>query len=278
MFIDIWNRIHASVCSIRLYKSTGIRVSHLTGFRYKDYIITDDQACKNYDPDEVTFEFKKQDGLTRNLEIRIPGEEFKERIRTTCKNWNRGFLILEAEFPELASIPSLVLSRKMQRDIGHPVAVLGFDSRSDHLSIHGGIISSYYRSKNQKNLIQVDCSIKSGYSGGPLIDARSMEVIGILGQGLASLAERYRKLREIINKNLEILEEIKGKWVHQDIDLAEVLQVGQYQIKHLIEKNYELASFSQGYAMDIDYLVESLMEQGHDDIDDEQERRSRWSV
>jgi len=161
-------------------------------------------------PSAVTICFTK-DGLNPGTEISLPFKEFLKCRVKIGNGINPGFAIFDIPQKEFSEIPSLKCSKRVQYTIGHPIAVLGFQLEQENLSIKSGIISSLFRHSDGFNSIQVDCTIKQGNAGSPLIDAESLEVIGVIGHRLASMARSYRALMRIINNNLQVLKEAEGK-------------------------------------------------------------------
>ena len=141
-------------------------------------------------------------------------------------------------------------------DQAHPIAVLGYQLEQENLAIKSGIISSLFRHSDGFNSIQVDCTIKQGNAGSPLIDAESLEVIGVIGHRLASIARSYRALMRIINNNLQVLKEAEGKINMEEIDPIQVLIANQNQIKHMATEFFKTTNMRVGYAAELCNLAD----------------------
>ena len=152
-------------------------------------------------------------------------------------------------------------SRKFNHVVGQPVAVLGHQLEQDNLAIKSGIISSFFLNSEGFNIIQVDCSIKQGNAGSPLICAETHEVIGVIGHRLATLARSYQEMMRIINTNLKVLREAEGKINMEDIDPIQVLIVNQNQIKHMATEFFKTANLRVGFAAEICNLADSFPDQ-----------------
>ena len=144
----------------------------------------------------------------------------------------------------------------MNFEIGHPIAVLGFQLEQSNLAIKEGIISSLYQEPGGLKYMQVDCSIKQGNAGSPLIDTETMEVIGVIGHRLAFIAKAYQEMMRIINNNLKLLRDAEGKFNFNEIDPIQVLIANQNQIKRLATEYYKSANMMVGYAVDLCSLVD----------------------
>ena len=226
-------------------------MTSFTGFKLLDYLVTDNVMNVCPEPAEVVIKFTGSDGISATIIKRISWKKFNDCIVPTVKKRDPGYLILKDPFKGFDKIPSLRRSMKFNYDIGHPVAVLGYQLEQDNLSIKNGILSSYFRDLDGINYLQVDCSVKMGNAGGPVLDTETLEVIGIIGHRLAYKSKSYRELNGIINRNLKILKDAEGKLVFDEIDPIQVLMVNQNQIKHLAREFYKSATLRVGYAADL---------------------------
>jgi len=256
MYRKIWKECHSSVCSIHFLSKSGTRITTFTGFRIKDYLITNDIIDKYTDPDKVYIQFTMEDGYSKRAGKTMTYDVFKERIIHTGGKNVPGYVIIRLEKNEFPNIPSLRCSKKVDYDIGHPVAVLGYQLNQNNLAIKSGIISSFFRNQDGIHYIQVDSSIKQGNVGSPLIETENMEVIGVIGHHLASIAQSYIRLRNIFNRNIEILTEVQGKFSFGDIDPIQVLIANQNQIKHIATELFKSANMRVGFAVELYNLID----------------------
>jgi len=181
---------------------------------------------------------------------------FKKRVFHPGGKIVPGYVIIRLESNEFRHIPSLKCSRKVDYEIGHPIAVLGYQLDQDNLAIKKGIISSFFTHQDGINYIQVDASIKQGNAGSPLIEAENMEVVGVIGHRLASIARSYLHLMKIFNKNLNILKEVQGKYSFDEGDPIQVLIVNQYQIKYIATEFFKSANMRVGFAVELCNLID----------------------
>jgi hypothetical protein len=250
MYRNVWKECHYSVCSITFLRKSGTRITSFTGFRVKDYLITDNVLDKFAEPAKVIIRFTGPDGYSEVASKRLSYNDFKKLTYTLPSGKNPGYLILECPFKEFSRIPSLKGSRKFRYEIGHPVAVLGYQLEQENLSIKNGIISSCFRNSDI-NYLQVDCSIIQGNAGSPVIDPETLEVLGVIGHRLGYITRAYQEMMRIINKNLKILKEAEGKYCFDDIDPVQVLMVNQSQIKHMATDFYKTSAMRVGYAAEL---------------------------
>jgi hypothetical protein len=256
MFRNIWKQIHPSVCSIHLLSKAGNRITTFTGFKIKDYLITDDVIDKFGKPESVVVRFSMEDGCSESASKKFTFERFKKKISRPGGKTPPGYVIICPDDPEFKKIPSLKCSRKINYEIGHPVAILGYQLEQENLAIKSGIISSFFTHTDGVRYIQVDCSIKQGNAGSPVIDMETKEVIGVIGHRLASIARSYKELMNIFNQNLSVLNEVKGKFSYDDIDPIQVLIANQNQIKHIATEFYKTANMRDGYAAELCTLAD----------------------
>jgi hypothetical protein len=255
MYRKVWEACRSSVCSIDFLSDAGTRITTFTAFKIKDFLVTDDVIDKFEHPAEVMLGFT-DDGQNRSAEITMPFKEFLHYKVEIRKDFNPGYVLFNLDIDKFREIPSLKCSKKVNYTIGHPIAVLGYQLEQENLAIKSGIISSLFRHTDGFNSIQVDCTITQGNAGSPLIDAESLEVIGVIGHKLASIARSYKQMMSIINSNLKVLKEAEGKINMEEIDPIQVLIANQSQIKHMAKEFFKTASLRVGYAAELCNLID----------------------
>ena len=132
--------------------------------------------------------------------------------------------------------------------------MIGYQVDQDNLSLKSGIISSFFKSKDDKRSIQFDAVIKHSNSGSPLIDVESGKVIGVVGHRLAAISKSYEDFKRIINENLRLLKKSEGMMNILEIDPIQVLIANQNQLKQVSKDFYRSASMLFGYANEISSL------------------------
>lgn len=257
MYRTIWKKCQQSVCQISFYSVSGIKLTSVTGFKSNgEYILTDESIYKIYKANEVQIRFVSEDGLTESASIRIQMSELKQRMIQSLSKDKIPFAIIHADFEEFKQIPSLKLNLSQSFEIGQPIALLGYQLEKENLAIKQGIITSATLTDNGYKYLQIDSSVKQGNSGSPVINAETLEVIGIIGHRLAAITQSHNKMKQIINKNLAILKKSQGKFNVEEIDPIQVLIANQNQIKHIANEIYKAANMRVGYALDIKYVQE----------------------
>ena len=260
MYRTIWEKCKSSVCAIDFLSKAGTKITTFTGFKVAGYLVTDDVIDKFAKPAEVVLRFE-DDGLSSTLSLRMSFKDFLSRKVKTNGRPNPGYVLFDIDLKEFKDVPALKCSKKVDHLIGQPIAVLGYQLDQENLAIKSGIISSLIRPENGFNTIQVDCTIKQGNAGSPLIDAETLEVIGVIGHRLASIARSYHELMRIMNTNLKVLKEAEGKINMEDIDPIQVLIVNQNQIKHMATEFFKSANMRVGFATELCNLAEYCPDQ-----------------
>ncbi len=261
MLRTVWKQCQSSVCQLSFYSSAGIKLSSMTGFKANDhFIITDDSLYKVYKATEVKIRFVDSDGYSEIASIKIPMSELKKRIIKGFDNDRTPYVAINIDLDKFKNIPSLKLARNNQIEIGQPVAIFGYQLDQDNLAIKTGILSSAFNHNNGLKYLQVDASFKQGNSGSPLINVETCEVIGVIGNRLAKVAQAHKRMKQIINNNLAILKKSQGKFNVEEIDPIQVLIANQNQIKHISNEIYKNVTMSIGYALDIVYVHELFEE------------------
>lgn len=91
--------------------------------------------------------------------------------------------LLKITNPNDVKVPNNLLGETTTLECGSNVATIGFPFGYESLllqSITHGIVSAKTTTSNNIKLIQFDCMIHEGNSGGPLLDLKTGKVIGIV--------------------------------------------------------------------------------------------------
>jgi len=248
MYRQIWRQVHQSVAQVRFYTRDKINTLSLTGFKVRNYLVTDDYVLKLSHYDHVEIRFVGKDGMTVTISKKLSKAEFEQRMVVGLNDKLQNIVLVKLDTSEFKSIPSLKLCEKCHTEIGEPVATVGYKLNQPNLSIKHGILSSYYLSYGVRYL-QIDSSIKQGNAGSPLIRAETGEVIGIIGHKLSENSQSYKKLKDIMNNNIQLLKRYQGRYNLDDIDPVQVLIANQNQIKYITKEIYRTTSMGVAYAL-----------------------------
>jgi hypothetical protein len=256
MYRKIWKECHASVCSISFLSKAGTRITSLTGFRIREYLITSELITSFIRPEKVYLKFVHEDGFTERAGKMLTYKAFRDRMFNPGDRKVPGYVIIKLNDKEFRNIPSLKCGRKINYDIGQTIAILGHNSEQNNLSIKGGIISSLLNQHNGFNAIQVLSTLQYGNAGSPLIETDNMEVIGVIGFHLGFITHAYHVAMEVFNQNIDMLNKAVGKYNFDDLDPIQALLANQNQIKKLVKEYFKYAETRVGYAVELCNLID----------------------
>jgi len=256
MYRKIWKECHSSVCSISFLSKAGTRISSLTGFRIRDYLITSELITRFNHPEKVYLQFVHDDGLTERAGKMLSYKAFRERMYRPGGKEVPGYVVIRLDDKEFRNIPSLKCGRKINYDIGQTIAILGHSSELNNLGIKGGLISSFCTLHNELNHIQVVSALQYGNAGSPLIETDNIEVIGVMGSHLAEVTRSYQMAMGIFNQNIAMLTKVVGKYNFDDVDPIQALLANQNQIKTLVKEYFKTAETRVGYAVELCNLID----------------------
>ncbi len=236
---------------MNFFSKEGIQFFRTSGFRYRDYIISDFCTDEIEKADNVQIDFPSDDPPLRSWSLRIPIDEFRNRIKGEEKEYPSGILVLPVKTDEFRFVTSVSYSRQSPAAIGTPVAIFSYSNQINRLYMKTGMVSSYIRIKGEE-FILVESSIEQGNSGSPLVNATNGKVIGVMADCFLSPYKKHKELKMIIDQNIRILKNATGKWPHGNIDPVQVLTANQYMIKHLARDIYLSSQRNYGVAVPIE--------------------------
>lgn len=204
MLIKISREVQKSVCAIRIFNNDK-QIDSCTGFKAYGKFITNFHAIDNYNATHVQIEFLENDGFTiicKKLRIM----DLLLKIKHSMPECSWDYAIFDFDWPEFADIPSLKMSKTDNFKIGQSLVYCGYPFGQPDLSIHSSVLASRFQSYGVKYLL-FDASTNRGYSGGPLINSDTSELIGIITCKDARLSEQIEKTIKSTSKNVPNLEQ-----------------------------------------------------------------------
>ncbi len=261
MYRSVWNSFNESVCSLNYYSRKDIQFFRSSGFRYENYLIVD--SCKEVidRASYVLINFSSNDPCNINRSVCFTMREFRKRL-INMGNGMDGVLILPIKFDELRSVPAVKYDCKSLSYIGTPIAILSYSRKISQLYLKTGMISSYLDIRGDK-LILIESSFETGNSGSPLINAVTGKVIGVIIDCFPSPAQNHKKLKNIIEENIRILNDASGKTVVGEMDPAQVMSASQHMIKHLAKEIYLSANRNFGFALPVERISRHIKHMEH---------------
>jgi hypothetical protein len=260
MYNNSWQKCHHSICSISFLNALGQKIGSGTGFKIKDYLITNNHVYVAPGSSSVELRFVSVDGFSTTASKIIPYLEFQSKLVDCLPEDSWDFAILAIDYPEFDTIPSLELEESKSIKIGDSIAILGFQFDQINLSIKSGILSSRYARAGVKYM-QLDASVNQGNSGGPLIDVKTNKVVGIVTRKHTGLTEAFDDLLKSFDGNIHVLQRSMS---HGGISVAgvnpmNVLVVSQHQMKFASMELRRSANVGIGFAYELDKILEYFL-------------------
>lgn len=261
LYTNVWKACHSSVCSIRFLNGNNIEIVSVSGFKAGEYLFTHDMVNRLQKAEFVEIKFVKEDGHTPAAHERLSMHDFQERIITSYDQEITGFSVVSINDLSFNEVPALALAVNRHVHIGQNIVLLGYQYDHPSLTIKSGIISTVIH-RNGNRYLQFDGSTIWGNSGGPLIDVKTNEVLGVIGYKLDRKNKSYEKMMEISNSNIKMLEKAQGEFEVSGVDPIQVLIAWQKQILQLASEIYKASGSSIGVAIDIKTVHHLLSDSG----------------
>ena len=180
--------------------------------------------------------------------------EFAACLVTGSDQKNYDFAVLRIPQLQERGLFQFSLVSPTEKKVGEPVVVLGFPLEHRNLVCHQGTISSFYPS-GPANVIQLDASVNQSNSGGPLLDAETGDVIGIVTRKGTGLSRLFDELLSVFDKNVAALSAATGMIGLGPIDPVAAIIAGQHQMKALASEIQRSANVGIGYAFSIEHVL-----------------------
>lgn len=148
----------------------------------------------------------------------MPITKFQRYLKTGSDENNRDYAILNVPELQNKGLYNFFLASHKANDIFDEILILGFPLEHQNLVCRRGVISSFY-SRNGIDIIQLDASVNASNSGGPLVDLKTGNVIGIV-------TRKRTGLTKIFDENIKSAENMQGGVVIGGIDPCHALIVG----------------------------------------------------
>lgn len=253
MYKGIWQKVYRSVCSMTFLKDDE-RIASGTGFKVDNKLVTNYHVIQVPPATHVKLRFVNEDGYTDSISKRLSLNEFRTRLADSMPEDSWDYAIFDLDWPEFTSLPSLNLCVKDEFNIGQSVALFGYQFDQPNLSIHSGILASRFVRAGVKYL-QLDASVNQGNSGGPLVNPKTSEVIGIITRKMTGLTRQFDKLLDSFDHNIRTLEQAsKGGIIMQisGIDPIEGMKISQIQMAKISLEIKRSANVGVGYAYELE--------------------------
>lgn len=231
------------------------RVASGTGFFAHGHLITNFHVA-NIPGDTLIWIRRDGDEDHRTQGMVLRADEWLGRIRRASEEHSYDYAILEmAELKGRSDVHEFSLGQAAPLKIGMPIAFLGFPLEHMNVTCHAGIISAF-RKSGVTDFVQIDASVNSSNSGGPLFNPQTGEVVGIVSRKATGLSTIIRELRDAIDANIRQLSASKGGVFISGIDPLEGAIVSQNQLKITLAEIERQANVGIGYAVDVKHILQ----------------------
>ena len=257
MLKETWSHCCQSICSIVFKDNNGQKIASGTGFKVQNFLITNNHVYYAPGANTVELTFVQTDANTVNATKAFRYADFQARLLNGSPEANWDYAILRLDDLEFENVPSINLSNDPVPEIGHAIAVLGFQFDQSNLSIKQGVISSKFQKAGVRYL-QVDASVNHGNSGGPLVDITSNQVIGIVTRKHTGLTNALDQMLLGIENNIRILAGARGGISISGVDPVQAAQISQNQMKIAALELKRSANVGIGYAYELQEILNYL--------------------
>lgn len=143
--------------------------------------------------------------------------------------------------------------------VGESSVFLGFPFGMTQLTSHLGFISSIHN-RNGVKVLQIDGSVNSGNSGGPLIDIKTGKVAGIVTRAVTGLIEeQFNKLLDALQQNQKALNNTKSVMSIGGIDPIQAIKASQAAMEQIAKGLHRSANVGIGYAYSAEYVRDAIV-------------------
>lgn len=183
-------------------------------------------------------------------------DEFAKRVRAVSEEHSFDYLV--ADWPEaLVGGPhQFEFASEELPLVGQQVAFQGYPFGQTHLASHAGYVSSIH-SSGVATMIQLDASVNSGNSGGPLVEIKNGLVVGVISRKETGLSKQFKELRAVLHNNIKMLEanQASGKRMAiAGIDPIQVIMATEQQLAGVANEIERSANVGIGFAVKVTAL------------------------
>lgn len=256
---ELIKKVRSGIVSISFYKNDE-KIASGSGFLCKKKLISNNHVFMT--PDGLLInesQIKVFSGADATDPILEQGyEEFMQTLVCGSDRINYDYAVFDIKIDHTKHY-QFHIGDHQEIEEGEKVLILGFPFEIENLTSHIGYISSKYTSGNV-NLMQLDASVNSGNSGGPLVNPKTLNVVGIVTRKYTGLYKQFDDLIKSFEENAKILDNVGGimglSRGEINIDPMKALAISQRQMKQIAENIKRSANTGIGYAFSCDKLKE----------------------
>lgn len=247
--VDTIARVRTGVAQILLERDRQV-VGSGTAFLTRDRLVTNSHIIRRPGIVETVmlrFEHVEQP-------IRLSFDHVEECISNESQEDEGDYVLVELDETEFENLHRFDFGELNDVKVGEQVLFLGYPFGMVHLTAHLGYISSIHR-RNETTIIQIDGSINGGNSGGPLIDLKSGNVVGVITRAVTGLIEQeFRNLIQTLRENERILAQTGAVISVDGIDPIQGLRASMAAMAQIASNLARSANVGIGYAYSSDHF------------------------
>lgn len=253
---DTFGRVKSGVFHIVYLDSANNRLSSGSAFATCGYLVTNHHVFLGPANSRVWIRREGQNDPGQG--VIMPCNDFMRRLRSGSDINNFDFAVMD--FPEIVAaegVHNFTLRSPVAFRPGDQIAFAGYPFEHDNLTIHGGMISSFY-SSGPAQIVQLDASVNASNSGGPMFDVETGEAIGMITRKATGLTRAFHGFRETLLGNIQMLTQARqggGRILIGGVDPGEVALVSQRQMLVTLSEIERQANVGIGYAFSADHLI-----------------------
>lgn len=253
---DIVEQVKSGVVHI-IHTIDGQRAASGTGFMVNGYLVTNYHVAHNTPINPIVL-LRTYDSDPQILldGIQLTYQDFLSCSVTASDENSYDYNVFNIGQLREKKLYNFSLGNYHQKRMGDSILFLGYPLEHLNIVCHTGIISSFYRTTRNVEILQIDASVNVSNSGGPLIDPETSEVIGIITRKSTGLTNKFNELRSILQKNIKILTQRNSQRSVSIVgfDSLKEMIANQQQILNLTDEIERSANVGIGYAFSIEQL------------------------
>lgn len=252
---EIIKKVRSGIVSISFYRNN-LKIASGSGFFCKNKLVSNNHAFMTPNNQPIsgsTIKIFSGDNPSDPI-LEQPYDTFMQSLVCGSDRNSYDYAVFKPEV-DYKKYYQFELGDHNEIEEGEEVIILGYPFEIENLTTHIGYISAKYQ-KNNVNVMQLDASVNSGNSGGPLINPKTLDVVGIVTRKYSGL---YLQFDELINSfavNAEVLQRSSGGVFLGGVDTNAMLAISQRQLAGIAENIKRSANTGIGYAFSCDKLMQ----------------------
>ncbi|MBA7519023.1 hypothetical protein ES705_11097 [subsurface metagenome] len=254
--VELIEECRSGIAQISL-ESERERIGSGSAFLVGGGIVTNSHNLRLITFDTFVIRFENDRNNNSENEIRLSSQNCIDAIVAESPEDTKDFVYINLSEPEFNGRHIFELSDSSSLSVGEQVVFMGYPFGSPHLTAHIGYVSSLHQS-NGVEIIQIDGSINSGNSGGPLIDLKTGKVAGIITRAETGLLrEQFNRLLQALKDNQSILQRQQQSGARMSIggiDPIRAIRASQVSMEQIVTQLRRSANVGIGFAFSAQYV------------------------